>query len=81
VSSPTAEIAANANHTDPILLHWVMTVQTNDGRQATNDGRIKAIPGVHTRETTYQAVRNAMKDVVGTDHFTVLLFSLAPNQL
>ncbi|MEU1043930.1 hypothetical protein ABZ400_02085 [Streptomyces sp. NPDC005897] len=63
---------------DAIGLHWVMTVQTNDVRQATNDGKISAVPGVHTRETTFQAVQQAMTNVVGTDHFTVLFYSLAP---
>ncbi|MFK4801686.1 hypothetical protein ACI3K5_23765 [Streptomyces sp. MPA0124] len=67
-----------APEADQISLHWVMTVQTNDGRQATNDGKIHAVPGVHTRETTFQAVRQAMKNVVGTDHFTVLFYALAP---
>jgi hypothetical protein len=69
---------STAPQPDAIGLHWIMTVQTNDGRQATNDGKIDAVPGVHTRETTFQAVRQAMKNVVGTDHFTVLFYSLAP---
>lgn len=66
---------------DTVTLHWIMTVQANGGRQGTNDGRINAIPGVHTRETTYQAIRDAMKDFMGTDHFTVIFFSLEPNAI
>ncbi|MFJ4356892.1 hypothetical protein ACIP25_11545 [Streptomyces massasporeus] len=64
-----------------VTYHWIMTVQTDDGRQATNDGRINGVPGVHTHETTFQVVRDAMKNVVETDHFTVVFFSLTPNQL
>ncbi|WP_045563001.1 hypothetical protein [Streptomyces sp. FxanaA7] len=78
---PSTSQTTAAPETQPTQFHWVMTVQTNDGRQATNDGRINAVPGVHTQETTYQAVRNAMKDLVGTDHFTVVFFALHPNQL
>lgn len=77
----TATETTEASHPDPILFHWVMTVQTNDGRQATNDGRINAIPGVHDHESTFKAVRAAMKDLVGTDHFTVVFFSIRPNQI
>ncbi|MEV5915731.1 hypothetical protein AB0M00_43475 [Streptomyces chartreusis] len=77
----TAETTATTGQPDPILFHWVMTVQTNDGRQATNDGRINAIPGIHDHQSTYKAVQAAMKDVVGTDHFTVVFFSIRPNQI
>ena len=77
----TAETTATTGHPDPITFHWVMTVQTHDGRQATNDGKISAIPGVHDHQGTYQAVRNSMKDLVGTDHFTVVFFSLTPNAI
>lgn len=78
---PSTSQAVATPETQAKQFHWVMTVQTNDGRQATNDGRINAIPGVHTQETTYQAVRNAMKDLVETDHFTVVFFALHLNQL
>jgi len=77
----TAETATPAQHPDPISFHWIMTVQTNDGRQVTNDGKVGAVPGLHTRETTFQAVRDSMKGLVGTDNFTVLFFSLAPNAI
>jgi hypothetical protein len=72
--------ASSAEQT-AVTYHWIMTVQTNDGRQATNDGRINGVPGVHTHETTFQVVRDAMKSVVETDHFTVVFFSLTPNEL
>ena len=55
-----------------------LLIHPSSGR---NDGRINAIPGVHTQETTYQAVRNAMKDLVETDHFAIVFFALHPNQL
>nr|WSZ21161.1 hypothetical protein OH837_48820 [Streptomyces canus] len=79
-TAPT-EVTTTNSKTDPISFHWVMTVQTNDGRQATNDGKIGAIPGVHTHETTYQAIRTSMTDLVGTDHFTVVFFSITPNAI
>lgn len=81
MTTAPAETTTPTSQPDPISFHWVMTVQTNDGRQATNDGKISAVPGLHTHETTFQAVRNAMKDVVGTDHFTVVFYSLTPNQI
>lgn len=80
-TTATESTAPTSNQPEPVSFHWVMTVLTSDGRQATNDGRINAIPGVHTRETSYQAVRKSMKDLVRTDNFTVVFFSLTPNQL
>ncbi|WP_330479966.1 hypothetical protein OG301_39175 (plasmid) [Streptomyces platensis] len=65
----------------PIKHHWVMTIQTADGRQATNDGQIDVIPGLHTRATSYTAVLNGMKEWVGVTDMTVLFFDLQPNQL
>lgn len=65
----------------PVAHHWIMTVQTSDGRQGTNDGRISAIPGTHTRESTFTALRAHMKDWIGTDNFTVVFYSLEPNDL
>lgn len=66
---------------DAVALHWIMTAQTSDGRQGTNDGRISAVPGLHTRASTYTAVRKAMTEWLGTDNFTVVFFSLAPNEI
>lgn len=76
----TATEAAEASTPEPISLHWIMTVQTSDGRQGTNDGKISAVPGVHTRETTFAAIRKHMKDWIGTDNFTVVFYSLTPDQ-
>lgn len=73
--------SAPADGPAAVSYHWLMTVQTNDGRQGTNDGRINAIPGVHTRATTYTAVRKAMEDWMGTPNFTVVFFSLEPNEI
>jgi len=78
VSATTTE---TASHPDPITLHWIMTAQTDDGRQGTNDGRIAATPGVHTHESTYTAVLKAMEEWMGTPHFTVIFFSLTPDQI
>lgn len=69
------------SHPEPITYHWIMTGQTNDGRHGTNDGRVRAVPGVHTQESTYQTVRKSMAQMLGTDHFTVVFYSLTPNQI
>lgn len=66
---------------EPVTYHWMISVQTADGRHASNDGRISVTPGVHTRESTYAAVRNGVSDWLGTDDFSVVSFSLGPNQL
>ncbi|MFJ3812259.1 hypothetical protein ACIPWE_38590 [Streptomyces sp. NPDC090073] len=65
----------------PVKHHWVMTIQTADGRQATTDGVIDVAPGVHTRESSYSEVLRAVKQWAGSDNATVLFFALAPNQL
>lgn len=64
-----------------VAYHWVMTVQTADGRQGTNDGLVNVAPGVHSCQSTYSEVLRAMKQWMGVDNVTVLLFSLQPNQL
>lgn len=61
--------------------HWIMTVRTDDGRQGTTDGTVNAVPGMHTRATTYTAVRKAMEDLMGTPEYTVVFFSLEPNEI
>lgn len=77
----TAETTAPTGQPDPVSFHWVMTAQTNDGRQGTNDGVIGAIPGVHTQQSTYNAIRKAMAEWLGTDNFTVVFFSVTPNTI
>jgi len=77
----TATETAEPSTPEPISLHWIMTVQTSDGRQGTNDGKITAVPGTHTRETTFTAIRKHMADWIGTDNFTVVFYSLTPNQI
>lgn len=66
---------------EPVTYHWIITVHTADGRQASNDGQIAVTPGVHTRESTYAAVKATVTDWLGTAEFSVTSFSLAPNQL
>lgn len=67
--------------TEPVTYHWIISVHTSDGRQASNDGRITAIPGVHTHESTYAAVKKTVTDWLGTDDYNVIFFSLTPNQI
>ncbi|MFE7120843.1 hypothetical protein ACFU99_35985 [Streptomyces sp. NPDC057654] len=58
--------------------HWIMTVQTHDGRQATYDGGLDLLPGRATRRDAYAAVRSMVAASLGTGHFVVLFFDLHP---
>ena len=60
--------------------HWIMTIQSDRGRQATSDGGIT--PGTHsTSADIYSEVLNAMKAYVGSTNCTVIFYSLAPNAI
>lgn len=74
---PTPEPGASPAPT--VTLHWIMTIQTDDGRQGTSDGRIDATPGTHTDESTYTTVLHGMKQWMQSDQVTVLFYRLAPN--
>lgn len=63
-----------------VAYHWIATVQTDRGQIVTEDGPATAVPGVHTRTTTYNAVRAHLAEKYGAN-FVVLFFSLAPDQL
>ncbi|MEU4099246.1 hypothetical protein AB0F16_01095 [Streptomyces tanashiensis] len=65
----------------PVPHHFVITLQTSDGRIATNDGTIPVIPGLHTRMQTYTAVREQIRQSSGLGACIVLFFALEPNQL
>jgi hypothetical protein len=81
MATPTTETPTTAGHTDSVLHHWIITVRTADGRQATRDGRIDVVPGIHTHEGSFQTVRKLVEEWLGTDELTVVFFSLTPNQL
>jgi hypothetical protein len=67
---------------DPgVAYHWIMTIQTSDGRQGTSDGSIDVIPGVHTEDSTYAFVLGEMKKWIGSENTTVLFYRLSPNAL
>jgi hypothetical protein len=65
----------------PVAHHWIMTVQTADGRQGTSDGSIDVTPGIHTDETTYSTVLNGMRKWIGSENITVLFYRLSPSML
>lgn len=70
-----------ARPTSPIEHHWIVTVQFDNGRQAaTYDGSVDVTPGSNTRSSIYTDLRKHMGQVIGTDRFVVLFFSLTPNQ-
>lgn len=81
MTTTDAENTTAPTYPDPVKHHWIMTVQTSDGRQGTNNGAINVTPGLHTHESTYLAVLKSMEQWIGTESFTVQFFSLAPNQL
>ncbi|MGW2367138.1 hypothetical protein ACWCZ5_16340 [Streptomyces sp. NPDC001667] len=76
-----ATTAQSAARPVPVKYHWVMTVQTADGRQGTYDGPIDVVPGIHTHTSTYNVVRKFLTEQMGTDRLTVLFFAIAPDQL
>lgn len=65
---------------EPVTYHWIATVQTDRGQIATDDGPVTAVPGIHTRTTTYNAIHANLAEKYGSN-FVVLFFSLEPNQL
>jgi len=65
----------------PVLYHWIMTVQTDDGRQATNDGTANVLPGIHSQGVTYSNVLTEMKKWMGTEQATVVFYRLVPNAI
>lgn len=77
---PSTAQTAPADEQTGTAFHWVMTVQVADGRQATTDGVINVVPGVHTRQSTYTEVLRAVKDWVRSDSVTVLFYDVQPNQ-
>ncbi|MEV6669937.1 hypothetical protein [Streptomyces sp. NPDC051162] len=66
---------------EPVEYHWIMTVQTDDGMQGTYDGSIGAVPGIHTRTSTYKSVRKLLVGQMGTDRFVVLFYDAQPDHL
>jgi hypothetical protein len=66
----------------PIRHHWIVTVQFDNGRQAaTYDGSVDVTSGSNTRSSVYADLRKHMGQVIGTDRFVVLFFSLTPDQI
>lgn len=66
----------------PIWHHFVVVLQTADGRIVTQDGTAPLTPGVHTRESVYDALTKKVADNFGvTGAATVTFFSLAPNAI
>lgn len=59
--------------------HWVMSVQTPDGRMNTRSAVVDVPEGV-TREQVFAFVSNQFAEDYGQT-FTVLLFDLHPNKL
>ena len=72
---------ADASAPVPVAHHWIMTVQSSDGRQGTSDGRIDVVPGVHTDEVTYSTVLDGMREWIGSKNVTVLFYRLSPSAL
>lgn len=67
--------------TQPVPHHWIMTIQTSDGRQGTSDGTITLVPGTHTEASAYAHVLGEMKQWIGSENTTVLFYRLTPDAL
>ena len=72
---------AQQTGTPPVAYHWLMTVQSADGRQGTSNGNIDVIPGIHTDEAVYAIVLNGMREWIGSENITVLFYRLSPSIL
>jgi hypothetical protein len=82
MTTTTETEATTPSSPEPVSFHWIITVQWNNGRQAgTYDGSVDITAGINTRSSVYSDLRKHMGQVVGTDQFVVLFFSLAPNQI
>ncbi|MFG2872928.1 hypothetical protein [Streptomyces sp. NPDC048338] len=77
----TANTTVPAALPAPVPHHFILTVQTDDGRMVTQDGTVPVVPGIHTRMATYTTLREQVGEHWGLSRFTVLFFSLEPNQL
>ncbi|MHA6762017.1 hypothetical protein [Streptacidiphilus sp. PAMC 29251] len=73
MSTPTSTSTGQLTGT---VYHWVMTVQTGNGMQATYDGTTQPLAPGTTRTAYYKAVREHLATEVGTDRFTVLFFAM-----
>lgn len=73
-STPQAAIPAPVKH------HWIITTQTG-GQMDTRDGSINVTPGLASRASVYNQIREATAQKLGTDQFVVLFFDLQPDQL
>jgi hypothetical protein len=81
--SETTTETAQAATAQTVLYHWMMTLQSADGRQATIDGTQPVIEGVHTREQVYAALFPQVKEHFGLGNVgcVCLFFSLERNVL
>ncbi|MFD3569688.1 hypothetical protein [Streptomyces sp. NPDC058667] len=77
----TTNATAPAEQPTAVPHHFLITLQTGDGRVVTNDGTIPVIPGAHTRMDTLKAVRQqVMEQWALRGQCIVLFFSLEPDQ-
>ncbi|MFE5548977.1 hypothetical protein ACFQ71_34860 [Streptomyces sp. NPDC056534] len=78
----TTNATVPAQQPAPVPHHFLLTLQTGDGRIFTNDGVVQVIPDIHTRMDTLKAVRDQVMQQWGLGgQSIVLFFALEPNQL
>lgn len=65
----------------PIKHHWIITTQTAQGNLSTNSGSIDVTPGLTSRASAYNELREAVGRKLRTDQFVVLFFDLQPDQI
>ncbi|MEU7149185.1 hypothetical protein AB0B15_14285 [Streptomyces sp. NPDC045456] len=71
----------SATQQQEIQHHWIMSIQSGDGRMTTDDGSIGVIPGVHTHTQTFNTVRDLLLDKYAFPAAIVVFFSVTPDQL
>ncbi|MFD3334946.1 hypothetical protein ACFWV1_20185 [Streptomyces sp. NPDC058700] len=77
----TTNATIPAEQPAPVPHHFLITLQTGDGRVVTSDGIIPVIPGIHTRMDTLKAVRQHVTEQWALrGQCVVLLFALEPDQ-
>lgn len=71
----------SATQQQEIQHHWIMSLQSGDGRMTTDDGSIGVVPGVHTHQQTFKTVYDRLMNKYGFPAAIVVFFSVSPDQL
>jgi hypothetical protein len=76
-----SEQATTSQAPATVMYHWIMTIQSGNGRIATSDGSVNVTPGTHTRTQTYDLLLKDVRERFNLPDAVVLFFDLAVDQL